>query len=286
MSRLREHIKRLAGAQRWTYRAGIESASEPAAWAAVALIACGEVEAAMRPVQWLAGLQQSDGSVGISADEGEPRWPTALAILAWGVVDRATQANRFRTHIESAVAWSLAEHGKSAPRSPQIGHDTTIVGWSWAADTASWLEPTCCFILGLTAAGHGDHPRVEEGRRLVADRLLPDGGANYGNTIVLGQSLLPHLAPTGLAMLALAGEHEGDGRVARSLDYLEQNIGPTTAPASLSWALIGLTAHGRRPSHADQWIESALANPHWQPLAAYEQSLLLLASNPWILGSR
>ena len=205
MSRLRAHIERLSSADRWTYRAGVESASEPAAWAAAALVACGEAEAALRPARWLAGLQQSYGSVGISIDEDEPRWPTSLALLAWSMVDRATQADRFRTHIERTIAWSLAEHGKTAPHSPQIGHDTTIVGWSWAADTASWLEPTCCFILGLTAAGYGDHPRVREGRRLVADRLLPDGGANYGNTIVLGQRLLPHLAPTGLAMLALAG---------------------------------------------------------------------------------
>jgi hypothetical protein len=284
MSRLRAHIERLARAERWTYRAGAESSAEPAAWTAVALVACGDAEAALRPAQWLADLQQSNGSVGINADEDEPRWPTALAMLAWSLVDRAAPSDRFRTHIERAAAWSLAEHGKPAARSPQIGHDTTIVGWSWAADTASWLEPTCCFILGLTAAGFADHPRVNQGRRLVADRLLPEGGANYGNTIVLGQALLPHLAPTGIAMLALAGAHEGDDRVERSLAYLERAVGPTTAPASLSWACIGLSAHRRRPAGADEWIASAFANPAWQPLAAYEQALLLLAANPSLLS--
>jgi hypothetical protein len=276
-------LQRLASADRWTYRAGVASAAEPAAWAAIALAGHGEANAAARPADWLASLQQGDGSIGISAAEAEPRWPTSLAMLAWSIVDNAASQQRFQSNIERAATWSLAERGKTTPRSPQIGHDTTIVGWSWAADTACWLEPTCFFVLGLAAAGFSDHPRVQEGLRLIADRLLSDGGANYGNTLVLGQQLLPHMAPSGLALVALAGQSTADVRVTRSLTYLQENIDPATTPASLSWACLGLAAHDRRPLLADDWLAAALENKAWQPLSAYEQSLLLLAAKPTIL---
>jgi hypothetical protein len=276
-------LDRLAQADRWTYRAGVESAAEPAAWAAAALAGYGDVKAASRPAAWLGSLQQDDGSVGISAAEKEPRWPTSLAMLAWVLVDAATGDRRFEANIQRAARWSLAERGKTTPRSPQIGHDTTIIGWSWAADTACWLEPTCFYVLGLAAAGYADHPRVADGLRLITDRLLLEGGANYGNTVVLGQPLLPHLEPTGVALVALAGHSTTDLRVARSITYLQENIDPSTAPASLSWACLGLAAHNRRPLLADDWLAAAIENSVWQPTSACEQSLLLLAAKPAIL---
>jgi hypothetical protein len=218
--------------------------------------------------------------VGISDAEDDPRWPTSLALWAWSAMDAAAETRRFQRNIEAAVAWSLADRGKAAPRSPQIGHDTELVGWSWAAATHSWLEPTCFFVLGLRAAGCGEHPRVREGVRLIADRLLPNGGANYGNTIVLGQPLLPHVQPTGLAMLALAGENLPDPRIGKSLDYLQRSVEPHGAPASLSYACLGLAAQGRPISVAGALISQALEETRRGPLAVYEQSLLLLADSP------
>jgi hypothetical protein len=288
MPNLRQYIDELAAAQRWTYRATRESVAESAAWSAIALAAHAEANAALAPAQWLAKLQQRDGSVGISAAEAEPRWPTALAMLAWSVVDRAGQSPQFQDHIERAARWSLADRGKTSPRSSEIGHDPSLQGWSWAANTASWLEPTCYEVLGLTAAGYGDHPRVIEGRRVIVDRLLPDGGANYGNTIVLGQQLLPHVAPSGVALVALATNAPPDDRIEKSLAYIERAIGPDLPPASLSWACLGLTAHDRLPGDAEPWIEAAFLDTKWQPLAAYEHALMLLAAAPtfqWLPGS-
>lgn len=270
-------LDRLADATRWTYRASRESSAEPAAWSAMALAAHGRHDAAVRPAQWLAGLQQADGSVGISATQDDPRWPTSLAMLAWSAADNAETSHRFREHIERAATWGLASRGKTAPRSTEVGHDTSLVGWSWAADTHSWLEPTCMFVMGLRAAGQGDHPRVREGVRLIVDRLLPAGGANYGNTIVLGQPLVAHLLPTGLAMLAIGGERISDSRVERSLDYLVASIDADTAAASMALACLGLAAHGSRPARADAWIERAL-DKRGDELAAYELALLLLAA--------
>ena len=280
MSAFTPHLERLAAATRWNYRASRESSAEPAAWAAIALAAHGLHDAAARPAQWLAGLQQSDGSVGVSESQDDPRWPTSLAMLAWHAAAGDAATRRFAEHVERAATWSLAARGKTAPRSSHVGHDTQLTGWSWAADTHSWLEPTCMFVMGLRAAGFDDHQRVREGVRLIVDRLLPDGGANYGNTIVLGQPLVAHVQPTGLALLALGGEEIADDRIGKSLEYLAASIGPQTAAPSLALACLGLAAHGRRPAAADEWITGALAQRDAALLAVYEQSLLLLAAAP------
>ncbi|MCA9234242.1 MAG: hypothetical protein KDA44_02165 [Planctomycetales bacterium] len=289
-SPLEAAVSRLAKCTAWSYGPQRTSVAEPAAWAALALLGHGRVDDALPPALWLAELQQSNGSVGISADLDEPRWCTSLAMLAWAAVDSANRQQRFAEPLANSARWALAERGKTNPRDSRIGHDTTLAGWSWAADTHSWLEPTCFFVMGLRAAGFATHPRVREGVRLVADRLLPAGGANYGNTMVLGQTLVPHLQPSGIAMLTLAGETAAsDKRVAASLDYLAANAKAATTPASLAFALLGLTAHGRRPGDADRRLARAIqfeggpASPDASavlPPSTYELALTLLAAEP------
>ena len=174
--------------------------------------------------------------------------------------------------------------GSLLPLNSNIGHDTTIVGWSWAAETHSWLEPTCFHVLALKAAGQGEHPRVREGLRLITDRLLPTGGCNYGNTQVLGQTLLPHLQPTGIAMMALAGTSVQDNRIAASLRYLastlqnEQSSSRAMPTASLCFGLLGLTAHHRRPPAAGKWLQAAYEQVMQQDPSTYKLALLALAA--------
>jgi hypothetical protein len=267
----------LAASQLWRYRASTKSAAEPAAWSALALAAHGRFDEARRPAAWLASLQQPDGSVGVSEAESTPCWPTSLAMWAWIVVGRLRESDQFDVHINAAIEWAIANRGKSAARSSHIGHDTELTGWSWAADTHSWLEPTCMFVLALRAAGYGDHARVREGVRLIIDRLLPGGGANYGNTIVLGQPLVPHVQPTGLAMIALAGEEAEEPRVGKSLNYLANAIDAHTSATSLAFACWALRAHDRDSSHIDACIASSLARADESRLAEHELALLLLA---------
>ena len=269
----------LAAAKQWRYRASNKSATEPAAWSALALSAHGRFEEARRPAAWLASLQQSDGSVGVSEAETTPCWPTSLALWSWIVVDRLRESRQFPSHASAAIEWSIVNRGKAAARSSHIGHDTELVGWSWAADTHSWLEPTCMFVLAMRAAGYADHPRAREGVRLIVDRLLPDGGANYGNTIVLGQPLVPHVQPTGLAMVALAGENAEDARIGKSLDYLAAALRPQMSAPSLAFACWALRAHGRKSSNLDSLIASSLERAVEAPLAEYELALLLLAGS-------
>ncbi|HMP06810.1 MAG TPA: hypothetical protein PJ982_10705, partial [Lacipirellulaceae bacterium] len=165
---LTRHLDDLAAQSRWTYRAGGSSFTEPAALAAIALSAHRRRAAAMGPARWLAEMQQPNGAVGVAAGEPSPAWPTALALLAWSLVDRGARTRQFDGPVRRAAAWSLAARGKPGERSEHIGHNPTIPGWSWAADTASWLEPTCFFVLGLTAAGYRRHRRVLDGAQLIA----------------------------------------------------------------------------------------------------------------------
>jgi hypothetical protein len=223
------------------YATGSPDAAEPTAWAALALAEAGRPEEARRAADWLGALQTAAGSVGVMADQPDPAWPTALAILAWSAVDGAGYAGR----VERAVEWAVGQRPWTEKRHRVFGHDTTLEGWSWAANTHSWLEPTAFFVRALRTAGHADHARTRQAVKLLVDRLLPSGGANYGNTIVLGQELLQHLQPSGVVLWALEGEEIDDPRLAKSLDYLERAVREPTGVASLCWGVRGLAAHAR-----------------------------------------
>ena len=156
-----------------------------------------------------------------------------------------------------AVRWLLSISGAASPRNVDLGHDTTLKGWPWVEGTHSWIEPTAFSLLALKATGQQAHPRGREAVRLLIDRILPDGGCNYGNTAVLGQTLRPHLEPTGVTLLALAGEEDQDGRIGRSLDYALSAVGPETTAQSMGYGLMGLAAHGRLPKPPEEWLARA-----------------------------
>lgn len=266
-------LERLVAQLPCGYHAGGPAASEPTAFAGLALAAHGRGAVAERAADWLAQIQRLDGSVGVTESDTRPKWPTSLAILTW-----LAAGSGFQRNIESAVRWALAAKGSTGPRKPHIGHDTTLVGWSWAENTHSWLEPTALFVLALKRAGQIQHDRCREAVRLLIDRLLPQGGANYGNTIVLGQQLLAHVQPTGLAMLALAGETTSDPRIEKSLQYLGRELGPDTPTASLAFGVLGLAAHNRQPTGAVNWLESAYQREMHREPSPYKLALLALAA--------
>lgn len=272
-------IERLARAIPSAYHPNGPPASEPTALAGLALAHGNRLDSAVLAADWLLRIQSRDGSIGVTASQPSPCWPTSLAILLWNRLDQMAGIDRYREPIARAVEWTLAARGKPMPRGALITHDTTLIGWSWAPNTHSWLEPTAMFVLALRAVGHAQHPRTREAVRLLVDRLLPTGGANYGNTIVLGQALLPHLQPTGLAMMALAGEAVTDPRIELSLEYLERELRSTRAIASLGYGLCGLSMHGRRPQDADALLTRAFSRKSVSS-SPYKLALLCLASDP------
>ena len=267
-------LNRLAAATP-SYREGGPPAAEPLAIAALALGAYGRTADAERLCQELTALANADGSVGIAANQPTPGWPTGLAVLAWTVVgaERAT----WREYAERGVSWLLTAEGKTSERSPGMGHDTTLRGWSWAEGTHSWIEPTVFGLLALERTGHADHPRARDAVRLLIDRLLPDGGCNFANTLVLGQALRPHLEPSGLALAALAGQRDASGRIERTVAYLEGALNRQTTAMSLAYGLIGLAAHGCTPRAADDWLAAA-SQRSGREAAPFKQALLALAA--------
>ncbi|MCA9179242.1 MAG: hypothetical protein KDB14_32495 [Planctomycetales bacterium] len=271
------------------YLSGAQPASEPTALAALALLGHHRIAEATPLLDWLAESQQPDGHVPVRRDPPRPGWTTALASLAWSCARKIAGAD-YQRPLDEAAAWMLRIEGKAAPRQPQFGHDSTLVGWPWVNGTHTWLEPTVFHVLAFSARGWSSHARAIEGRRVIADRVLPAGGANYGNTVVLGQMLLPHLQPSGLALLALAdsrGVRDADSRIAATIAMLRREIGSTTAPASLCWPLMGLAAHQALPAAHAAWLATAAERPRLTPL---EQALLLLADlgekNPLVQVAR
>jgi hypothetical protein len=204
--------------------------------------------------------------------------------LAWCALDPEHARRPYplpaddQTPTARAIRWLLSISGEASARNVDLGHDTTIKGWPWVEGTHSWIEPTAFSLLALKATGQRAHPRAVEAVRLLVDRILPEGGSNYGNTSVLGQLLRPHLEPTGVTLLALAGEKDEDGRIERSLDFARGAVGPETTAQSLGYGLMGLAAHGRLPKAPDAWLAQAAERTRRLATSWPRLSLLALAA--------
>jgi hypothetical protein len=267
-------IDRLAAAPLGGYHPDGEAASEPIAWAAIALADAGRSDSAVVAARWLAEHQTADGSVGVTESQDAPYWPTALAMLAWQAVD----AEAFSDRIALGAAWALRQQPWTRPRDPKFGHDSALAGWSWAPATHSWLEPTAFFVVALRVAGLADDPRRLEGVRLLVDRLLPSGGANYGNTIVFDQELLEHPQSSGVVAWALAGEAIDDPRLEKTIGRLESAITRPTGVASFAWAVRGLAAQHRASAALAEQVNDKLVLAVEKNVGLHKTALLTLAA--------
>jgi hypothetical protein len=258
------------------YLADGPPAAEPTALAVIALAASGEIESAERHVRWLVMCQSQDGSVGVFADQGGPAWCTGLAAMAWSIWSQAAGTDELRPHIDAATRWILDASGTTTPRTAQLGHDPTLIGWSWAECTHSWVEPTAFQVLALKHLGWTDHPRVRDGVRLLLDRQLPSGGCNYGNTFVLGQQLLPHIQPTAIALLALWNEST-DSRRTISLNYLRKHFHSIVGHSSRCFATMALRVYASPVDHPPFNFEIPQTVAPLFPTSGYRLALSLLA---------
>lgn len=272
-----EALEHLAGDATCGYHAGSVTAAEPTALAALALLGHGRIEAAQRHLDWLASHQAPDGMVAVEEHQPSPGWATGWAVVAWQCA-AATSHDKYQPAIEHALSWILSVKGSYIPYIDRSGHDTTIIGWPWVEGTHSWLEPTAINVLALRHAGRAAHPRTREGVCLLLDRLLPQGGCNYGNTVVFGQELRAHLEPTGLCLLGLYGQKDPRGRLARSIEFLKRELSSQTTSVSLAYGLMGLTAQDARPPQADQWLAAAVKRTLSRDAGGYPLALLALAA--------
>ena len=277
MTWIDQTLEQLADRGAIGYGAEDKPASEPTALAALALFVHERIDPALKAAVWLADIQHNSGMVGVRAGEESPGWPTSLAITAWTAVN----PSKFRRNVDKGIEWLLANRGQTTQQSADFGHNTELIGWSYAEQTHSWVEPTAFAVLALKAAGKGECAAVQEGVSILFDRQLPGGGLNYGNTYVLGQLIRSHVQPTGIGMMALAGEPDRDGRIAKSIAWLKRNIGPGTTPQSLAWGLLGLRAHGADLSNTPHWLDQVAARVNSRDRSPYKLALLTLAAKGW-----
>ena len=278
----------------WGYRNDRGPSVEPTALACLGLWSSrnnspseSRSGAIQRGADWLQSLQNVDGSLGIAPSLPSPCWATSDAILCWNALGVHEPARR------RATAWLLEQKGRPVAVEPAylgsvVGHDTTLIGWPWIEGTHSWIEPTAMAIVALERAGLGNHPRVDEGIRVVLNRALAKGGWNYGNTSVFGRQLRPQPGPTGLALLALAA-HASKLRP-RSVDpaiaYLLRTLADIRAPISLAWGVLGLRAWNASPAVAADWLSESYSLFTGRRDIITGLSLLLLAQGDDSLISR
>ncbi len=276
-------VDRLSAAQGdcggWGYRPRGKTCAEPTALACMALshvpLARPTVE---RGLAWLADHQRDDGGVPIAENVNVPCWPTGLAVLAW-LHPPTIGVGKHTTNIERAVSWLCRTSGLPIPRRPEIlGHDTTLIGWSWVQGTHSWVEPTAYATWALRQAGLAKHRRTREGIQVLLDRVITGGGWNYGNTSVLNQTLRPFPGTTGLALRALMGE-DSTAAIEQSITYLQDELCRVRAPITLGWGVLGLAAWHRHPPEAAEWLAECAATIEPEEPSAIHDALLLMASD-------
>jgi len=263
------------------YQPGAKAAAEPTALATLAFLAHGRHESAVIAAAQLAEMQQANGEVGVRTGEETPGWPTSLAIVAWHAIESVPGSSSQKTNIEPAVDWLIGHRGEGVERSDNFGHNTELVGWAYAEGTHSWVEPTSFAVLALKSLSSGNHSLAREGVSVLIDRQLPGGGLNYGNTYVLGQLIRPHIQPTGIALLALAGETDRSGRLEKTIAWLKRSIGPTITPLSLGWAILGLAAHQAGAPEFDEWLAGAATRVLARNRSPHKLALLALAAKGW-----
>ncbi len=271
------------------YQPKAAAATEPTALAALALLAHDRAAAAEPLVQRLLEMQNSDGSLGIDRVQREPGWPTGWAMLAWLAAQKSSIfAPEYVDANWRSKNWILSTVGDADQPDDWRGHDTLVRGWPWVVGTHSWVEPTAISLLALKHNGQTQHRRAREGVALLVDRLLVEGGCNYGNTVVFGQTLRPHLEPTGITLLALRGEHDPSGRLDRSVAYLRRELSENTSTASLCYGLLGLAAQNAFPPEAHDWLAAAAHRTLARDASSYKLALLALAALgpecPLVLG--
>ena len=222
----------------WGYQAGGVVATEPTSLAILALadrVVAGELAT---DVERLLERQREDGMFTAEVNHLEPSWSTPLAALA---LNRVGQVQPAQAAADALLAMPIFTFNPLL-NAGIYGYDTGIPGWPWTYGDFSFVEPTAMAMIALKRLGYGDEPRVREGAATLRTRALVAGGWNYGEPMVLGGTLFPTVAPTALALLALADEQ--DEMTAAGLNWLEGQRGQISSLFSLGWAAIALNVLG------------------------------------------
>ncbi len=243
MTDLTAHLDTLAGLAcpegGWGYKPDQPPHLEPTCLAALALSAQRQKYATVIAAgeAWLRQCTTGDGTYRLARGRHEAAWPTALVLFT------LAELGATREELEKGARALVALRGRaieSEDKEDVNDIDGSLIGWPWAERNFSWVEPTAWACLTLARLGQGDHPRVQEGRKLLLDRVLEDGGVNYGNRRIFGITLEPIPTPTALALLALQGSE--DERVGRCVEYLRKGALREEDIEHMGWAVLALSA--------------------------------------------
>ena len=122
--------------------------------------------------------------------------------------------------------------------------------------------------------------RIEEGERLLLDRVCEGGGWNYGNSRVYDEELWPYPDTTALALLALQ-DHPHLPEVRSSLDALDRMVARNDSLLATSLALLCGRVYGRPVETLSRRLAAHLetASP-WVDVRALALAGLALRKGP------
>lgn len=221
----------------WGYYAGKRSRLETSCWAVLALSDADP--------QVLKSWPVNDGLL-LEHAGGEPNYAFhGLAMLV--LSDRGIQ------HVagnETLLNGIQRVRGVKLAPSTINRQDNSIQGWSWIADTFSWVEPTAWCLLALKkwrqkGFSRIDSRRIADAEALLIDRCCAGGGWNYGNANMLGTELEPYVPPTAIALLSLQ-DRTAESAFVKSREYLKREGSAEKSGVALSLALIALRQLGQQ----------------------------------------
>ena len=190
----------------------------------------------------LSSWQDADGAVRVRGGEQSAVWPTAQVLFVQSLTGQVTTESQ-----ERAKTWLLNFRGRQLEVEDVAAYrrdfeiDPDLMGWPWVQDTFSWVEPTAWACLALRRAGCENHPRVQEGLRLLLDRAMDEGGINYGNRRVFGRATEPIPTVTALMLLAFAGRDDHP-RLQAAREFLLGVVPKIDDLESLSWIRLAFAA--------------------------------------------
>jgi uncharacterized protein (DUF362 family) len=279
-----ENLANLAHAEGgWGYVPGQKAHLEPTCLGllALSLDAGRYAETIEKGRQALARSAQPDGSYRFERGREEAVWPTALALFVQCELNDSEEQRR------KTAGWLLALRGRTPDdKESEELHDIDLklVGWPWSQGNFSWTEPTAWACLSLRRSGLGDHPRVQEGLKMLLDRAMDEGGINYGNRRILGRMTDPIPGPTALMLLALQGRDDHP-RIGAALNYLSGAALNHNDLEHFCWAKLALDAHREKTEVATrQELDNRITNAYkqrcqtnWVKSAPLREALTALA---------
>lgn len=243
----------------WGYLAGKRSRVEPTSLALLALAAGGEPVDAGILTRW-------DRSGGLLIDPAATHANVAFSGIAALVAQY--QPLRLNGRAGPFVDALLRHQGAALPSSTTIKQDNALIGWPWLDGTFSWVEPTSWCLLAVKRwqrmrPSLDRSVRIDQGERLLRDRVCRDGGWNYGNPQVLGKVLQAYAATSALALLALQNWRD-DPVVRRSSTTLRrlctsEQSGFALALSVVAFNLLGEPAADVERALAALWQQSSFA---------------------------